>query len=70
MKKNAAAVALGRKGGKARAKKLSKKRMREIAMLGVEARWKKSRARPDGPYALSSKPALIATRSARKKGGA
>jgi hypothetical protein len=31
-------------GGKARAKKLSKSRRREIAMLGVEARRKKRRA--------------------------
>lgn len=43
--KNPAAVALGRlgglKGGKARAKKLSAKRRKEIAKKAAEARWKK-----------------------------
>lgn len=43
--KNAAAVALGRlggkKGGPARAKKLSKKRRSEIAKKAAEARWNK-----------------------------
>jgi hypothetical protein len=43
--KNAAAVALGRlgglKGGKARAKKLSPKKRREIAKKAALARWKK-----------------------------
>lgn len=42
--KNPAAVALGRlgglKGGKARAKKLSKKRRSEIAKKAAEARWR------------------------------
>lgn len=42
-KKNPAAVELGRlggkKGGPARAKKLSKKRRREIAKKAAEARW-------------------------------
>ncbi len=41
--KNAAAVALGRlgglKGGKARAKKLSAERLREIARKAARARW-------------------------------
>lgn len=41
--KNPAAVALGRlggrKGGKARAEKLSPKRRKEIAKKGAEARW-------------------------------
>ena len=41
--KNPAAVALGRlgglKGGKARAKKLSKKRRSEIAKKAAQARW-------------------------------
>jgi hypothetical protein len=44
-KKNAAAVALGRlgglKGGKARARKLSAERRREIAVQAVKARWAK-----------------------------
>jgi len=43
--KNPAAVALGRlgglKGGKARAKKLSKKRRSEIAQKAAQARWRK-----------------------------
>lgn len=43
--KNPAAVALGRlgglKGGKARAKKLSAKRRKEIAQKAGKARWKK-----------------------------
>ena len=43
--KNPAAVALGRlgglKGGKARAKKLSAKRKKEIAQKAAKARWKK-----------------------------
>lgn len=42
--KNPAAVALGRlgglKGGKARAKKLSAKRRKEIAKKAARARWK------------------------------
>lgn len=44
--KNPAAVALGRlgglKGGKARAEKLTKKRLSEIARKAARARWKKS----------------------------
>jgi hypothetical protein len=49
MKKNPHAVALGRKGGKkggpARAAKLSPERRREIARNAVMARWKKEKAR-------------------------
>jgi hypothetical protein len=41
--KNPAAVALGRlgglKGGKARAEKLSKKKLKQIASLAAKARW-------------------------------
>ena len=44
--KNPAAVALGRlggkKGGKARAAKLTPERRREIAQVAARARWKKS----------------------------
>ncbi len=44
-KKNPAAVALGRlgglKGGKARAKKLSAKKRKEIAQKAAKARWEK-----------------------------
>ncbi len=49
MPKNPHAVALGRlgglKGGKARAKKLSKKRRIEIAKLAAAARWGKKTTR-------------------------
>ena len=45
LEKNPAAVALGRlgglKGGKARAKKLTKKQRSEIAKKAAEARWEK-----------------------------
>jgi hypothetical protein len=44
MKKNAAAVSLGRKGGKARAKSLTPERRSEIALLAVQAREKKRKA--------------------------
>ncbi len=37
--KNAAAVALGRKGGAARAKSLSARKRREIAKRAATARW-------------------------------
>jgi hypothetical protein len=39
--KNAAAVALGRMGGKARAKGMSAKRRKEIAQKAAEKRWKR-----------------------------
>jgi hypothetical protein len=39
--KDKAAVALGRKGGAARAAKLSKKRLAEIAREAAKARWKR-----------------------------
>jgi hypothetical protein len=46
--KNPAAVALGRlgglKGGKARAKKLSPERRKEIAKKAIESRWAKDKA--------------------------
>lgn len=40
-KKNAAAVALGRKGGKASAKKLTPEQRRESARRAAQARWAK-----------------------------
>ena len=40
--KNKAAVELGRRGGQARAKKLSKKRRTEIATAAAARRWAKS----------------------------
>jgi hypothetical protein len=39
--KNAAAVALGRMGGKARAEGLSARKRKEIAKRAAEIRWKK-----------------------------
>jgi hypothetical protein len=49
--KNPAAVALGRlgglKGGKARAKKLSPKRRKEIAVAAAQQRWLKPRPNPE-----------------------
>ena len=39
--KNKAAQELGRKGGQARAKKLSKKRRADIASKAAKARWQK-----------------------------
>lgn len=38
--KDEAAVALGRKGGKARAEKMSPERRKEIAKKAAESRWK------------------------------
>ena len=50
-RKNPAAVALGslggRKGGKARAAKLTAERRREIAQRAAAARWRKGK--PEGP---------------------
>jgi hypothetical protein len=40
--KNAAAVALGRMGGKARAKGMTAKRRKEIAKKAAASRWSKS----------------------------
>ena len=37
--KNAAAVALGRRGGRARKKNLTKKELSEIGKLGAAKRW-------------------------------
>lgn len=42
-KKNAAAAALGRKGGKARAKKLSPAELSEQGRRAVRERWKKAK---------------------------
>jgi hypothetical protein len=43
MTKNPHAVALGKKGGRARASRLSAARRREIAKMGAKARWAKRR---------------------------
>ena len=42
--KNAAAVALGRKGGQARAKAMTAKERKEIAKRAAKARWKTNRS--------------------------
>jgi hypothetical protein len=42
--KNAAAVALGRMGGKARAEGMSAKRRKEIAKKAAKQRWSRQRA--------------------------
>jgi len=41
--KDPAAVALGKKGGKARAEGLSKKRRKEIAVAAAQKRWKRTK---------------------------
>jgi len=43
-RKNPAAVALGRKGGKARVKNLSPEERSESARKAVQARWKKAKS--------------------------
>lgn len=43
MAKNAAAVSLGRKGGRARAKNLTAQQRRESARKAVNARWAKAK---------------------------
>lgn len=45
--KNAAAVALGRMGGKARAERTSAKRRKEIAKKAAKARWVRSPVRAE-----------------------
>ena len=42
-KKMPAAVALGRRGGLARAKKVSRRKLTEIGRKGAAARWRKAR---------------------------
>ncbi len=51
-RKNPAAVALGRKGGKARAQKMTKEERSEAARSAVKARWAKAQTEP----ALNSAP--------------
>jgi len=62
--KNRAAAELGRRGGKARAKKLSKEERTEQARKAVQARWEKYRAAKTG----SGGAELV--RKRRKKTGA
>jgi hypothetical protein len=47
-KKNSAAVALGRRGGKARSKKLTAAKRSEVARMGAAARWAKPTAEGKG----------------------
>lgn len=42
--KDAAAVSLGKRGGKARARALTEEERSKIAKLGAKARWKKGRS--------------------------
>jgi hypothetical protein len=46
-RKNPAAVALGRKGGRARSRKLSPQERSRIARLAAKTRWAKWRARKE-----------------------
>lgn len=43
--KNKAAAALGKKGGRARAKNMTKAQRSEAARKAVEARWEKAKAK-------------------------
>jgi hypothetical protein len=51
--KNPAAVTLGSLGGKARAKKLSPERRREIARKAIETRWARQKSVKKGPPSTS-----------------
>jgi hypothetical protein len=55
MKKNPAAVELGRKGGAARAKKMTAEERSEAARQAVQARWAKLKALTEGAKALEEK---------------
>ncbi len=52
--KNPAAVTLGSLGGKARARKLSAERRREIARKAIETRWAREKSARKGPPSTSS----------------
>jgi hypothetical protein len=47
--KDPAAVALGRKGGKARIAKLSKEERSRLARLAVQTRWARAKAAKNAP---------------------
>jgi len=47
-RKNAAAVALGKRGAKARQTKLTPEQRTEVAKKGAEARWRKKKPEPKG----------------------
>ena len=61
-KKNAAAVALGRKGGKASARKLTDEQRREKARKAAQAKWTKDKRRPAARW-------LMRTQSRNEKAG-
>jgi hypothetical protein len=69
--KNAAAVALGRKGGQARAKKLTPEERSDSARKAVEARWAKQRAElkelNEGAKELLAKSRAAQARLAKQK---
>jgi hypothetical protein len=69
--KNAAAVALGRKGGQARAKKLTSEERSDSARKAVEARWAKQRAElkelNEGAKELLAKSRAAQARLAKQK---
>ena len=47
-KKNPAAVALGKRGAKARMTKLTPEKRREVARIAIAARWKKAADKEGG----------------------
>jgi len=49
MSKNRAAVALGRRGGKARLKKMTPEQRTEVARKAAQARWQKEKAKKSAP---------------------
>lgn len=70
MKKNPAAQALGKLGGKARAKALSEAELSEIARKGAEARASKLSAAKRSEIARKAVQARIAKRGNQGKGKA
>lgn len=48
-RKNPAAVALGKKGGKARAKKLTAKELSDQGRRAIQARWAKTKEKATKP---------------------
>ena len=68
MKKNPAAQALGKLGGKARAKALSKAKLSEIARMGAEARASNLSAAKRSEIARKAVQARIAKQRKQGKG--
>ena len=67
MGKDPAAVSLGRKGGKARARNLTPEQRKEAARRAVEARWEKTRKLAKEINERSKRLLKAAEASARKK---